>query len=156
MHLLNASLIASMIKVFLTISLVGHRISQTTTVRLEWLKRDLTKVPLSTPIGTFQHVPFFSGGLSMSPYEADGPGRTLENEKGTTQFSHVVSNALEVLAMLKGHNFPLALAGHYHYEQKFALQGLNTRFEQTGAVIAPSSIGPITMPSGYFIYCHKW
>ncbi len=120
--------------------------------QLEWLKRDLTKVPLSTPIVTFQHVPFFSGGLSIAPYEADGPGRTLENEKGTAQFRHVVSNALEVLAILKGHNFPLALAGHYHYEQKFALQGLNTRFEQTGAVIAPSSIGPITMPSGVTLY----
>lgn len=121
-------------------------------IQLEWLKRDVANIPPTTPIVTFQHVPFFTGGLSMSPYEADGLGRTLEKVKGSTQFRHVVSNALEVLEVLKGHNYPLALAGHYHYQQKFSLEGLNTRFEQTGAVIGPSSLGVITMPSGVTSY----
>jgi hypothetical protein len=121
-------------------------------IQLEWLKRDVANIPLTTPIVTFQHVPFFTGGLSMSPYEADGLGRTLEKEKGSTQFRHVVSNALEVLEILKGHYYPLALAGHYHYQQKFSLEGLNTRFEQTGAVIGPSSMGVISMPSGVTVY----
>jgi hypothetical protein len=88
----------------------------------------------------------------MAPYEADGLGRALENEKGTIQYRHIVSNAQEVLAILKDHNYPLALAGHYHFQQKFSLEGLNTRFEQTGAVIGPSEQGVIQMPSGVTLY----
>jgi hypothetical protein len=42
----------------------------------------------------------------------------LKMKKEAIQFRHVVSNALEVLEILKNHNFPLALAGHYHFQQK--------------------------------------
>ena len=121
-------------------------------VQLEWLKKDVALLSPSTPVVTFHHVPFFSGGLSISPYEPDGPGRTLEKEKGVIQFRHVVSNAQEVLAVLNNHNYPLALAGHYHYQQKFSLEGLQTRFEQTAAVIGPSEEGVIKMPSGVTLY----
>jgi predicted phosphodiesterase len=121
-------------------------------VQIAWLKRDVALVPLSVPIITFQHVPFFTAGLSMEPYEADGLGRTLEKEKGQIQFRHVVSNALEVLDILKGHNYPLALAGHYHYQQKFSFAGCNTRFEQTGAVIGGPTIGSMQLPSGVMLY----
>lgn len=121
-------------------------------VQLEWMKKDVALLPPSTPVVTFQHVPFFSGGLSIAPYEADGLGRTLEKEKGTIQFRHIVSNAQDVLSVLKNHNYPLALAGHYHYRQKFSLEGLQTRFEQTAAVIGPSEEGVIKMPSGITLY----
>ena len=121
-------------------------------VQMEWLKRDVALVPLSVPIVTFQHVPFFTAGLSMAPYEAEGLGRTLEREKGQMQFRHVVSNALDVLSILKEHNYPLALAGHYHFQQKFSFAGCNTRFEQTGAVIGGPGLGPIKMPSGVTVY----
>ena len=121
-------------------------------IQLEWLKKDVLSLPPTTPIVTFQHVPFFSGGLSLSPYEDEGPGRTLEREHGVKQFRHVVSNALDVLAILKDRNFPLALAGHYHFQQKFSLEGLQTRFEQTSAVVGPSGQGTIVMPSGVTWY----
>jgi predicted MPP superfamily phosphohydrolase len=120
--------------------------------QIEWLKKDVAMLSPSTPVVTFQHVPFYSGGLSISPYEADGLGRTLEKEKGVLQFRHTVSNAQEVLAILKNHNYPLALAGHYHYQQKFSLQGVQTRFEQTAAVIGPSEEGVLKMPSGVTLY----
>jgi predicted MPP superfamily phosphohydrolase len=120
--------------------------------QIEWLKKDVAMLSPSTPVVTFQHVPFYSGGLSISPYEADGLGRTLEKEKGVLQFRHTVSNAQEVLAILKNHNYPLALAGHYHYQQKFSLQGVQTRFEQTAAVIGPSEEGVLKMPSGITLY----
>jgi Calcineurin-like phosphoesterase/N terminal of Calcineurin-like phosphoesterase len=121
-------------------------------IQLEWLKKDVATLASTTPVVTFQHVPFFTGGLSMAPYEADGLGRALENEKGKIQFRHIVSNAQDVLAILKDHPYPLALAGHYHFQQKFSLEGLNTRFEQTGAVIGPSTQGIINMPSGVMLY----
>lgn len=121
-------------------------------VQLEWLKQDVAHLPKNTPIVTFQHAPFFAGGITMEPFEADGLGRTLEKGKGGTQLRHVVSNARDVFTILKGYNFPLALAGHLHAQQKFSLEGVQTRFEQTGAVIGPSDDGVFNMPSGITLY----
>jgi hypothetical protein len=69
-----------------------------------------------------QHVPFFSGGLSVQPFEEDGLGRAIEKEEGVLQYRHIVSNAEAVLAILKNHNYPLALAGHYHSSKNFLLR----------------------------------
>lgn len=121
-------------------------------VQLEWLKKDIAVLSPATPVVTFQHVPFYSGGMSLSPFEQDGLGRSLEKEKGVLQYRHTVSNAQEVLAVLKNNNFPLALAGHHHFQQKFSFEGVQTRFEQTAAVIGPSEEGIIKMPSGVTLY----
>jgi hypothetical protein len=56
------------------------------------------------------------------------------------------------MAILQNHNYPLALGGHYHFQQKFSFEGFPTRFEQTAAVIAPSEEGIIKMPSGVTVY----
>ena len=66
-------------------------------VQLEWLKKDVATVSPATPIITFQHIPFFSGGFSMMPFEEDGPGRSLVREKGVLQYRHIVSNAQDVI-----------------------------------------------------------
>ena len=121
-------------------------------VQLEWLKKDVATVPLTTPIVTFQHVPFFSGGFSMMPFEEDGLGRSLVREHGVLQYRHVVSNAEEVMSIFKDHHYPLALAGHYHFQQRFSLEGFPTRFEQTAAVVGPSEQGFIKLPSGVTVY----
>jgi 3',5'-cyclic AMP phosphodiesterase CpdA len=120
--------------------------------QLEWLKRDLAVVPLSTPVISFQHVPFFSGVLSMSAFKDNGFDRTVEWEHGAQQYRHVVSNAGEVVAILSKHNYPLALAGHHHLQQKFTMEGVQTRFEQTAAVIGPSDEGGLSHPSGVTLY----
>lgn len=120
-------------------------------VQLGWLKKDIALLAPNTPIITFQHIPFFSGGFSMMPFE-DGPGQSVIREKGVLQYRHIVSNAQDFFEILKGHNYPLALSGHYHFQQKFSFDGLETRFEQTGAIIGPSSEGHIQMPSGVTIY----
>lgn len=121
-------------------------------VQLEWLKKDVATVSPATPIITFQHIPFFSGGFSMMPFEEDGPGRSLVREHGVLQYRHVVSNAQDVFVIMKDHNYPIALGGHYHFQQKFSFEGLQTRLEQTGAVVAPTNEGNIQMPSGVTIY----
>jgi Icc protein len=120
--------------------------------QLEWLKRDIAVVPATTPIITFQHVPFFSGVLSMSSFEDNGFDRTVEWENGKLQYRHVVSNAQEVVAILSRHNYPLALAGHHHLQQKFTMEGVQTRFEQTAAVIGPSDEAGLQHPSGVTLY----
>jgi len=121
-------------------------------LQLEWLKKDAATVSPATPIVTFQHVPFFSGGFSMMPFEEDGLGRSLVREHGALQYRHVVSNAQDVMFVLQNHNYPLALAGHYHFQQEFSLEGFPTRFEQTAAVVAPAEQGIIKMPSGITVY----
>ena len=42
--------------------------------------------------------------------------------------------------------------GHLHSRQRFYVEGLATRFEQTGAVIGPSEASGIKMPSGVMLY----
>jgi len=120
--------------------------------QMEWLKQDIAVLPPTTPIITFQHVPFFSGVLSMSNYKDNGFDRTVEWENGTLQYRHIVSNAQDVMAILSKHNYPLALAGHHHMQQKFTMEGVQTRFEQTGAVIGPSDEGGLDHPSGVTLY----
>jgi predicted MPP superfamily phosphohydrolase len=123
-------------------------------VQREWLKRDLAAIPPTMPVITFQHVPFISGELSISGYTANGPGRTLELEKGELKFRHVVSNAHEIITILRSHPFPLALAGHHHTRQLFFLQteGQTTRFEQAAAVVGPVEGDGFKMPSGITVY----
>jgi len=123
-------------------------------VQLNWMKEDLAVVPKDMPVVTFKHIPMFSGGLSLSPFEEEGLGRTLEVENGKKQFRHVVSNAHEMLEILQTHPYPLSLAGHYHARQVFRYEstGQNTRFEQTGAVVGNGGEGNIIMKSGVVLY----
>ena len=120
--------------------------------QIEWLKKDLATINLSTPVVTFQHVPFYTGGLSMENFTEDGLSRTLDRQHGLLQYRHVVSNADAVLSILNPYNYLLSLAGHYHYRQLFSFEGMKTRFEQTAAVIAPVSKSYVTMPSGVTLY----
>ncbi len=120
--------------------------------QIEWLKKDLATINSSVPVVSFQHIPFYSGGLSMENFSDEGLGRSLEREHGVMQFRHMVSNADEALSALNRYNFILSLAGHYHYRQLFSFEGMKTRFEQAAAVIAPVSKSYITMPSGVTLY----
>jgi Icc protein len=123
-------------------------------LQVSWLKNDLAVLPANMPVVTFKHMPEFSGGLSLSPYEEAGPGRTLERQKGVLQFRHVVSNAHELTELLQTHPYPLSLSGHFHARQKFNYEstGQNTRFEQTGAVVGDGGEGNIIMKSGVVLY----
>ncbi len=123
-------------------------------VQKEWLKKDLGAIPPATPVVTFQHVPFISGELSLTGFTETGPGRTLEREKGELKFRHVVSNAIEIIGILRTRQFPLALAGHHHSRQLYFLEteGQQTRFEQAAAVVGPVEHGTLKQPSGITLY----
>jgi hypothetical protein len=122
--------------------------------QLAWLEADLANVPSAKPIITFNHIPFYSGGLSTEAFTETGSDRTLERENGVLQFRHVVSNAHEVVGLIKTHPYPIALSGHYHVRQVFwyETEGPITRFEQTAAVVGPSKIDDEVMPSGVTLY----
>lgn len=125
--------------------------------QVNWLKRDLAAVALTTPVITFNHIPFFTGALSTSEFTETGPARTLEREGGILQFRHVVSNAPEIVDVLTGHNYPIALSGHNHARQVFWVetQGQKTRFEQAAAVVEELRTGNQIMPSGVTLYTVK-
>lgn len=125
--------------------------------QLNWLKADLANIPATTPVITFNHMPFFSGSLSTDPYTETGPGRTLERENGVLQFRHVVSNAREIVDLIKTHLYPIALSGHNHVRQVFwyETEGQKTRFEQTAAVVESIREANEVMPSGVTLYSVK-
>ena len=84
-----------------------------------------------------------------------GHAPTLLKVNGKMQFRHVASNLDELLSVIGNHPFPLALGGHNHARERleFGVDGRPPiRFKQTGAVVAPSSGGPLRMASGVSVY----
>jgi hypothetical protein len=65
-----------------------------------------------------------------------------------------VSNAAEVLAVLRKRQHVLALGGHLHAAEKieYEIEGVRTRFNQTAAIIAPTPNGGMRFPSGVTLY----
>lgn len=121
-------------------------------VQVEWLKKDLAVLDTTTTVVTFMHIPFYSAAAAIGGYTETGLGRTLEREKGSLQFRHVVSNAGEVLAILNRYNHVLSLAGHDHARQTFRFEGLKTKFDQAAAVIGIAYLPFVTPPSGVTVY----
>jgi hypothetical protein len=123
-------------------------------VQLTWLQRDLALVAPSTPVVTFDHIPFYSTMEEVGGYQDGPPAPTLITLGDHTTFRHVVSNADEVLAVLRAHHHVLALGGHVHARERlrFEVEGESVRFEQSAAIVAPSDAGGMHFPSGFTVY----
>jgi len=89
--------------------------------QIEWLKKDLTHVPRSTPIVITTHIPLLSAFYSASM------GATFAAPK-----NRVVVNNVEVLKIFKDHNVILVLQGHLHVKEMIRWQG--TTFIVGGAI----------------------
>ena len=123
-------------------------------LQLAWLERDLATVPAATPVVTFDHIPFFTSREFMGGYTEDPPAPTLITVDGNTNFRHTVSNARDVLAVLRTRRHVLALGGHIHTNERieYEVDGLQTRFNQTAAVVGPSKGAGLTFASGVTVY----
>jgi 3',5'-cyclic AMP phosphodiesterase CpdA len=121
-------------------------------LQLVWLERDLAVVPPTTPVVTFNHIPFFSAVESINGYSDAPPAPTVITVNGKPAFRHTVSNAREVLARFTGRPYPLALGGHVHVSEQLRYAGIATRFEQAAAVVAPGGGGVLPFPSGITAY----
>lgn len=123
-------------------------------LQLAWLGRDLARVPPTMPVVTFNHIPMVSSMETLGGYTEEPPAPTLITVRGQTVFRHLVSNAAEVLAVLRVRPHILALGAHAHAGEKIALEigGVQTRFEQSPAVVGPSRRGPLTFESGVTLY----
>jgi len=123
-------------------------------VQMAWLREDLSFVPDSTPVVTFNHIPFFTAVEMIEGYRDEPPAPTLITVGGKTVFRHVVSNAGDLIAILRAHRYPLALGGHMHVRETllYAIGGQSTRFEQAAAVVGPSEGAGLHFQSGITVY----
>lgn len=123
-------------------------------LQLAWLKRDLAMVPAEMPVVTFDHIPFFSSSEAMSGYTDNPPAPTLITVNGKTVFRHTVSNAAAVLAVLRQRRHVLALGGHNHRGEQivFEVEGVQTRFNQTPAIVGSGTSGGMQFVSGFTLY----
>jgi len=123
-------------------------------VQMAWLREDLSFVPDSIPVVTFNHIPFFTAVEMIEGYRDEPPAPTLITVGGKTVFRHVVSNAADLLALLRSHRYPLALGGHMHVRETllYAIGGQATRFEQAAAVVGPSEGAGLHFQSGITVY----
>jgi len=123
-------------------------------VQLAWLERDLALVPKDMPIVTFDHIPFFSSFEGLGGYRDTPPAPTLITVRGKTVFRHTVSNAADVIAVLRKHRFVLALGGHIHAVEhlSYEVDGQRTRYNQSSAIVAPSDAAGMRFRSGVTLY----
>jgi hypothetical protein len=108
-------------------------------VQLAWLERDLALVSPDTPVVTFNHIPFFSAGALVDGLIEAPSSRSIVEINGRTVFRHVVTNAADVLRVLRTRRHALALGGHVHLRERimFEVEGIQTRFEQAAAIVGP-------------------
>lgn len=123
-------------------------------LQLAWLARDLARIPAAMPVVTFNHIPMVSAMEGLGGYDDGPPAPTLITVRGKTVFRHLVSNAAEVLTVLRERPHVLALGAHAHKGEKIALEigGVQTRFEQSPAVVGSSPIGPLAFSTGFTLY----
>ena len=122
--------------------------------QLAWLERDLAMVPPAMPVVSFNHIPFFSSSEMLAGYTDDGLAPTLIRVGGKTTFRHTVSNAGEVLALLRKHRHVLALGGHIHAGEsiEYEADNITTMFNQAPAIVGPRTSAGIRFHSGFMLY----
>lgn len=123
-------------------------------VQLAWLGRDLSHVPSQMPVVTFNHIPLISAFNDFGGYTDGPPAPTLITVNGTTSFRHLVSNASDVLTVLHARHHVLAIGAHIHAGERirYISDGIETRFEQSPAIVGSNMIPPYTFPSGLILY----
>jgi hypothetical protein len=80
-------------------------------IQLEWLKKDLDAVENKTPIIIVSHIPMINALASMFGTRSE----IVPGPDGKRTPKHQIHNLAPILGeILRGRNFRLALAGHYH------------------------------------------
>jgi len=123
-------------------------------LQLAWLERDLALVPATMPVVTFDHIPFFTTVDGLNGYNDRPPAPSLITVNGKTAYRHTVSNAGDVLAVLRQHRHVLALGGHMHATERiqYEMTGVKTRFNQVSAVVGNARGAGLESVSGVTLY----
>jgi predicted MPP superfamily phosphohydrolase len=123
-------------------------------LQLAWLERDLALVPANMPVVTFDHIPFFTSFDQMNGYDDRSVAPSLITVNGKKLYRHTVSNAGEVLSILRKRRHVLALGGHLHATERiqFEMAGVKTRFNQNSATIGGPRSAGLQFISGVTLY----
>jgi 3',5'-cyclic AMP phosphodiesterase CpdA len=123
-------------------------------LQLAWLARDLAAIPVSMPVVTFNHIPFVSAVDQLRGPTDEPPAPTLITVNGRTHYRHLVSNALDVLTVLRTRPHVMALGGHLHVRETlfYETEGVRTLFAQSAATVAPTPMAPLIFRSGVTLY----
>ncbi len=123
-------------------------------VQMEWLKRDLSHVPAAMPIVTFNHIPLISSWSTLIGYDEDALVATLATINGKKRYRHTVGNVLDVIEVMRGHRYVLALGSHMHAPESvmFRSDGIQLRSDVSAAIVGGNELGPAIFPSGFTRY----
>ena len=123
-------------------------------LQIAWLERDLALVPADMPVVTFDHIPFVTTFEGLNGYNDRPPAPSLITVRGKTVYRHTVSNAGDVLAVLRKHRYVLALGGHLHATERieYEMTGVRTRFNQVSAIVGNSRGAGLESISGVTLY----
>ncbi|MGH7560451.1 MAG: metallophosphoesterase [Gemmatimonadales bacterium] len=123
-------------------------------LQLEWLRRDLARLPAGTPVVTFNHIPLASAAHGLDGFTDDGPAPSLIRVRGVSRYRHVVSNTDSILAIVGHRRLAIALGGHMHRREALHLpvDGALLRFHQAAAVVAGAVLAGVRAPSGITVY----
>jgi hypothetical protein len=90
----------------------------------------------------------------MNGYDEKSVAPSLITIKGRKVYRHTVSNAGDVLAVLRKRRHVLALGGHLHATERieYEMAGVKTRFNQISAVIGGPTNAAGKFPSGVTLY----
>ena len=123
-------------------------------LQLAWLKRDVAQVPATTPVVTFNHIPFVSGWGTLLGFSDDALVSDVAIVNGKKRYRHTVNNVQDVLEAMRGHRYVLALGSHMHAPERlvFLSDSMRVRFEVSAAIVGGNTVGPMTLPSGFTVY----
>ncbi|HEY2852751.1 MAG TPA: metallophosphoesterase [Gemmatimonadaceae bacterium] len=123
-------------------------------VQMEWLERDLAHVPAAMPIVTFNHIPMISSWTTLVGYDEDPLVASIARINGKPRFRHTVGNVLDVLEVMRGHRYVLALGSHMHAPEhsSFVSDGVQVRSDVSAAIVGGQEVGPVIIPSGFTLY----
>src|SRR5437763_225626 len=104
-------------------------------VQLAWLKRDVAHVPATTPIVTFNHIPFVSGWGTLLGFSDDALVSDVAIVNGKKRYRHTVNNVQDVIEAMRGHRYVLALGSHMHAPERleFLSDSMRVRFAVSAA-----------------------
>jgi hypothetical protein len=123
-------------------------------VQVEWMKRDVARLPAGTPVVTFNHIPLVTAAETIDGMRETEPAPTIIRLRGRPFFRHVVQNTEEVVGLL-GDRLEIALGGHMHlFEQiRYETASGKNRFFQAAAVTLPvRGEGRLGIRSGVTLY----
>ena len=123
-------------------------------VQVNWMARDLARLPAGMRVVTFNHIPFVTAAETIDGFRETEPAPTVIRLGGKPYFRHVVQNTEELIDTL-GDHLEIALGGHMHRREaiRYETASGTWRFYQTAAVTLPvRGEGKLGIRSGITLY----